>query len=86
MTAHPAGMGSGTQAGTRASTQTADSVSWDSTTLWCSGVTAACRWHHASSDPGRTTRSSPQRGQTGPVLVPLVIPPTVAGDPAPCQR
>ena len=70
VTDQPAGMGSGTHAGTRASAVTAEIASWATSTVWCSGVTAPCRWHHASAvEPGRTTSCSPQRGQTGDTLI-----------------
>src|SRR3954454_23292957 len=70
VTDQPAGMGSGTQAGTRASAVTAEMASWATSTVWCSGVTAPCTWHHAwAVEPGRTTSGSPQRGQTGETLI-----------------
>src|SRR5690349_17342704 len=70
VTAHPDGIGVGTQAGTRASVVTAEIASWAMTTVWCRGVTAPWRWHHAWAVlPGRTTSCSPHRGQTGDALI-----------------
>src|SRR3954447_14650077 len=70
VTLQPAGTGSGTQAGTWASAVTAAIASCAITTVWCSGVTWPCRWHHARAVlPGRTTKSSPHRGHTGVALI-----------------
>src|SRR4051794_4407806 len=70
VTDQPVGIGSGTQAGTRASAVTAEIASWAISTVWCSGVTAPCTWHQACAvEPGRTTSCSPHLGQTAETLI-----------------